>query len=135
MEKKHVIGILAVVAVVAALVFPHAQWGMFCFKANETIDKLDRFAGVDAILGVRQQLGDDAKHYKLDPSKLKVDLTVEERSMAGAVTFTYLLVDCTYDGKKRWSYGAGGNAGRRIESVMSSENIEALKAGGVKYGK
>lgn len=135
MEKKHVIGIVAVVAVIAALAFPHAQWGMFCLKANETVGKLDRFADVGAILGLKKQLGDDARHYKLDPSKLKVDLTVEERSMGGAVTFTYVLVDCAYDGKKTWSYGAGGQAGKRVESVMNSENIEALKAGGVRYGR
>lgn len=136
MEKKHVaLAGLVLTAIVGFLVLPFAQWGLFCLKAQETVRKVGRFPDVPTILGVKQGLADDARKYKLDLAKLKVELGIEERAMAGTVVFTYLLVDCTYDGKRTWSYGGTGERGLRIETAMTGETYTELQAAGVRIKK
>ncbi len=136
MERKHVaLAGLVLAVIVGVLVLPFAQWGLFCLKGQETVRKLGRFPDVTAILGVKQGLADDARKYKLDPAKLTVNLAIEERAMAGTVIFTYLLVDCSYDGKRSWSYGGTGERGLRVETVMSGETYAQLEAAGVTIKK
>lgn len=128
MEKKHVaLGGLALVAVVCALAYPSAQWFLFGFKAQDTVTKLGRFPTVEQIVGVKQALGEDARKYKLDVSKLEVKLGLQERSM-GPVVFTYLLVDCRL-GDKTWSYGGGGQQGLHIETPLSNDYARLEEAG------
>lgn len=134
MEKKHALAGLAVVAVVGALAFPWAQWGLFALKARGTIEKLGRFAEAPEILALPDAIKQDAAKYWIDPAKVQVRMGLEERSMMGAVAFTFLTVDVT-DGKRTLSYSAGSERGRRIETPHTAEFLEALQAGGVDMSK
>ncbi len=137
MEKKHVaLAGLVLTGILAFLLYPFAQWGMFCLRAQESVSKLGRFPEVPAILNVKQDMADVARRHKLDPAKLTVNLGIEERAMAGTVIFTYLLVDCSYDGNKRsWSYGGTGERGLRIETPMTGDTYIELEKGGVRIKK
>ncbi len=134
MEKKHALAGLAVVAVIGALAFPYAQWGLFMFKSRGTIEKLGRFPDPPQILALPDALKQDAAKYWMDPAKLQVRMGLEERSMMGAVAFTFLTIDVT-DGKRSFSYSVGSERGHRIESPHSAEFFEALQAGGVDTSK
>lgn len=134
MEKKHVLAGVAVVAVVGALAFPWAAWGLFTLKARGTIEKLGRFPAAAQILALPDGLAADAAKYKIDPSKLKVQLGLEERAMMGAVSFTYLTIDVT-DGERTFSYSVGSQKGHRIETPHSAGLLEALEEGGVDLSK
>lgn len=136
MEKKHVaLAGLVFTGILAFLLFPFAQWGMFCLRGQEAVRKLGRFPDVPAIVNVKQDLADVARKYKLDPAKLTVDLAIEERAMAGTVIFTYLLVDCSYDNKRSWSYGGTGERGLRIETPLTGDTYIELEKAGVRIKK
>jgi hypothetical protein len=134
MEKKHALAGLAVVAVLGALAFPWAQWGLFALKSRGTIEKLGRFPGAPEILALPDALKQDAAKYRIDPAKLQVRMGLEERAMMGAVAFTYLTVDVT-DGKRSLSYSVGSERGHRIETAHTGEFLEALQEGGVDTSK
>lgn len=129
MEKKHVaIGALVVVAVIAVLVYPSARFWLFTLKARETIEKLGRFPEAPQILALPDALRQEAVRYKMDPAQLTVRMALEERSMMGAVNFTFLLVTVG-DGTRTWSYGVGSQAGHRCETPI--ERLLSLEEAGV----
>lgn len=134
MEKKHALAGLAVVAVIGGLAFPWAQWGLFALASRGTIEKLGRFPDAPQILALPDALEQDAARYWIDPAKVQVRMGLEERSVMGAVAFTFLTVDVT-DGKRTFSYSAGSERGRRIETAHTAEFLEALQAGGVDTSK
>lgn len=130
MEKKHVVGgILVVVAIVGVLVYPSVRFALFTFRARGTIEKLPRFAEAPQILGLADAIKADAAHHRLDPAKVTVRLALEERGMMGTdIMFTFILVTVT-DGERTWSYSAGSQAGRRIETPI--ERLLPLEQAGV----
>lgn len=134
MEKKHALAGLAVVAVIGALAFPWAQWGLFALKSRGTIEKLGRFPEAPQILALPDALRQDASKYWIDKDKIQVRMGLEERSMMGAIAFTFLTIDVT-DGKRTLSYSVGSERGHRIESPHTAEFLEALQAGGVDTSK
>jgi hypothetical protein len=129
MEKKHVaLGAGAVVAIIAVLLYPSARFALFTLGARETIEKLGRFPSAQDITGLPDRLKETAARYKMDPAQLQVRMALEERSMMGAVSFTFLLVTVT-EGKRTWSYSVGGQAGHRCET--SIENLLSVEEAGV----
>jgi hypothetical protein len=131
MEKKHVLlaGVV-VVAIVGALVFPSARWGVFTFKATEVVNKVGREPTAEQVLALPDALRAEAKKVWLDPAGLKVDLSLERRSMAGVTAFVYLDVHLAAGGRET-EVTIDGQRGRRIETVITPDLLDRLAEGGV----
>jgi hypothetical protein len=128
-EKKHIALIwLAVLAIAAAVAYPWARWGMFCMKATETVQKLDRFATADQVLALPAALRADAQHYHLDPAALKIELVLEERDMMGALTFWFVVAKIS-DGSRTFK------AEDRIETSIDDDFAGRLRDGGLTVEK
>ncbi|MCO5172044.1 MAG: hypothetical protein M9894_37575 [Planctomycetes bacterium] len=130
MEKKHALAGLAVVAVVGVIALPWARWGLFTLQARGTVEKLGRFPDAGQILGLPDALRQDARKYGIEPARLQVKLGLEERAVMAGIAFTFVIVEVT-DGARTFSYSAGSERGRRIETARTAEFLEALREGGV----
>ncbi|MCW8141875.1 MAG: hypothetical protein KIT58_23460 [Planctomycetota bacterium] len=134
MEKKHALAGLAVVAVIGVVALPWARWGLFVLQAHGTVEKLGRFPDAGQILALPEGLRQDARKYGIDPSKLQVRLGLEERAVMAGIAFTFVTVEAS-DGKRTFSYSAGSERGRRIETAHTAEFLEALREGGVDFSR
>lgn len=135
MEKKHVLaGMGVVLLVVGALLWPSVRWMAFGIQAASPVEKLGRFPEAPQILALPEQLREVARKVKMDPAKLTVRLGLEERGVMGGIVFTYVLVECS-DGERTWAYSSGSERGRRIETSLTGDFLNALREGGVDLSK
>lgn len=124
MEKKHAaIGALVVAALLAWLVAPTAQWGLFRLRAQDTVFQLERFPDAARIVSLPDRLREDVRRYKLDPAQVEVTLRLEPRAM-GPVTFHFLTVRCARGGQVFTKE-------HRVETPVDDAFLDALEAGGV----
>lgn len=127
MERKHVLGLLAVILVVGvALVYPRARWGVYAMAVDETLFKLDRFANPPDVLAMRDKLKEvGVTRYKLDPASLTVDLRFEGKDMGPGGVWWYVHATVRQGGRTIEA------SPKRVERAIGHDYIRALEEGGV----
>lgn len=127
MERKQVLGVLAVLLVVGVVfVWPKGKWFVYGMAVNETMAKFPRFATPQDVLGLDEKLVElGQQRYGYDPSTLQVATRVEGvKQSVGGLVWWYLHVTITHSGREYRDVS-------RIEGTLTPDWFAAVEEGGV----
>lgn len=127
MERKHVLGVLAVLLVVVVVfVWPKGKWFVYGMAINETMAKFPRFATPQDVLGIDEKLLEiGQQRYSYAPGQVLIKTRIEGvRQSAGGVIYWWLYVDVTSSGREY-------HDSSRIEGTLTPEWFQAVEEGGV----
>lgn len=128
MERKHVLGVLAVVLILAGVfVYPRARWAVYGMAVDETMLKMDRFANPPDVLAMADKLKEvGVQRYKLDPATLKVELRFVGQNMGAAGVWWFVHATVSQGGRTIEA------SPRRVERAIGHDYMQALEEGGCK---